>query len=125
MTRKYYYDEVKNWGQIKWALPSLDIILDGQSESVACQLEQLLPKSHDAPKQYYRFQAQLSNANDAMDDTSDENIANLEALAKLIIDQQGLDFDELSDQLLKQLNKTDAEPLKGLCCKNGGVAKTI
>lgn len=112
LTRKYHYKEVKNWGQIKWALPIIDMILDGQSESVDCQLEQLLPKSHDTPKQYYRFQAQLSNANDAMDDTSDENIARLEKLAELIIEEQGLDLDELSGLLLKQLNKTDAEPLK-------------
>lgn len=100
LTRKYLYDEAKNWGEIQWALPTLDIILDGQSESVDCQLAQLLPKAHNIPKQYYRFQAQLNHANDAIDDASDKNIAQLEELAKLIIEEQEQDLQELCDQLL-------------------------
>ncbi|SRR5579883_1329544 len=30
LTRSYNYDQVKNWGQLQWALPMLDVVFDGQ-----------------------------------------------------------------------------------------------
>lgn len=100
LIRKYPYDQAVNWGQLKWVQPVLDIALDGQSESVACQLEQLLPYAEDIPKQYYRFQGMLTKANDNMDDATPDNIKKLETLAELIIKERNKDLNELCEQLI-------------------------
>lgn len=102
LTRKFLYDQTKNWGLMGWVQPIINITMDGASESVACQLEQLLPRASDQPKQYYRFQAFLNpgKGNDEMDDVSDENLRRLENLAKEII-AQSADLDELCKNLLK------------------------
>jgi patatin-like phospholipase/acyl hydrolase len=101
LTRRYPYDEAKNWGLLGWVQPLLNITLDGSSESVAVQLEQLLPKAEKQPPQYYRFQQFLNSANDNMDDASKENIKNLEQIADLIIAQRTDDLDEMCKQLLE------------------------
>lgn len=100
LTRKYSLAEAKNWGLLGWVQPLLNITLDGSSESVAVQLEQLLPRAEDEPPQYYRFQQFLNEANDDMADASAENIKNLEKLAQLIIDERTDDLDQLCQQLL-------------------------
>ncbi|MBW4641619.1 MAG: patatin-like phospholipase family protein [Goleter apudmare HA4340-LM2] len=99
LTRKYHYDQAVNWGLIQWVEPLVNIMLDANSESIACQLEQLLPKADDIPKQYYRFQGILSEANDDMDDASPENIKRLENLARQIIQEGNLELNELCEQL--------------------------
>ena len=112
LMRPYKYDQVNRWGELQWALPVFDIVLDGQSESIACQLDRLLPKAESKPKQYYRFQSQLNNPNDDIDDTSSENIQKLKDLATQIIknkkqkkptpiQQWDNDWDEMCGQLLE------------------------
>lgn len=99
LTHKFDFDEAKGWGQIKWALPILNIMHDAQSEAVACQLDQLLISNGDS-KQYFRFQGLLSN--DAMDDASPENIMMLEALANNIITNNRFDLDKVCELLLEE-----------------------
>ncbi|WP_017654249.1 patatin-like phospholipase family protein [Fortiea contorta] len=101
LTRKYHYEQAVKWGLIQWVEPLVNIMLDANSESVACQLEQLLPKADDIPKQYYRFQGFLNEANDDMDDASQQNIERLEKLAKQIIRQKNSELDELCEQLIQ------------------------
>lgn len=101
LNRPYKYEKMKKWGLLKFVQPLINIILDGQSESVACQLDQLLPNANDKPKQYYRFQDFLKNCNDDMDDASSENIKHLEELAeKIIFDKKNSnDWHEMCEQL--------------------------
>jgi patatin-like phospholipase/acyl hydrolase len=104
MTRKYSYDTAKNWGLVGWVRPLLNITLDGSSESVDCQLEQLLPRATDYPPQYYRFQAFLSPRSESMDATRPEALKELEEIADQIIkekDEKG-ELDELCKQLLNE-----------------------
>ncbi|MBE9207461.1 patatin-like phospholipase family protein [Nostoc sp. LEGE 06077] len=107
LNRRYNYDQAVEWGLVQWVQPILNITLDGSSESVACQLEQWLPKADGYPKQYYRFQRQLTKANDNMDDTSPENIGRLITLARQIIEQRDSEFDELCQQLKQGLNQQE------------------
>jgi uncharacterized protein len=100
LTRRYPYEQAKHWGLLGWVQPLLNITLDGSSEAVSVQLEQLLPRADEKPPQYYRFQQFLNSANDNIDDASEKNIKNLEALAKLIIEERTDDLDELCKQLL-------------------------
>ncbi len=101
LTRKYSYDQTKTWGKLQWMIPALDIVFDGASESVSCQLEQLLPTVGNSPKHYYRFQELLNGVHDDMDDASPENIKNLENLAEKIIVEKGADITELCKQLVQ------------------------
>lgn len=103
LTRRYHYDMAKNWGLVGWVEPLLNIIFDGSSESVAVQLEQLLPKAQNNPPQYYRFQAFLNEANDDIDVADSENIEKLEELARQIIAERNQDLDELCQQLVEPL----------------------
>jgi patatin-like phospholipase/acyl hydrolase len=101
LTRRYPYDKAKNWGLLGWVEPLLNITLDGSSESVAVQLEQLLPKAQDKPSQYYRFQGFLDKGDDNIDVTKTENIENLEKLADQIINEKSdEEWKELCQQLL-------------------------
>lgn len=97
LTRRYNYETASNWGLVGWVQPLLNITLDGSSESVAVQLEQLLPKAQDRPPQYYRFQALLDAGKglDDMDNTEPQNLKNLENLAEEIIDKEANKLDEL------------------------------
>lgn len=98
--RVYRYDDIPGWGLLSWVQPLHNIVFDGQSESVTCQLEQLLPEADDEPKQYYRFQELLDNSNDDIDDARQVNISALEQLAQQIIQQREKDLNELCQQLL-------------------------
>lgn len=103
LTRRFPYEQAKNWGLLGWLEPLLNITLDGSSESVAVQLEQLLPKAQDKPPQYYRFQGFLDKGkgNDNIDVTDLQNIKNLEDLADEIIGVMSKrEWDELCQQLL-------------------------
>lgn len=99
-TRKYSYRDVKNWGQLKWALPMLNIMLDGQSESIAYQLDQLMINKGD-DRNYYRFQVPLSsdNGHDQMDNASPRNIEYLKKLGERLIGQRQESLDKLCEVL--------------------------
>ncbi|AKG22549.1 patatin-like phospholipase family protein [Calothrix sp. 336/3] len=109
LTRKYPYEQAKEWGLLGWIAPLINIIMDAASESVACQLEQLLPKATAEPQQYYRFQPQLNKANDDMDDVSRGNIYELETLGKLVIQQNSSEIDELCEQLMASWQASQLE----------------
>lgn len=105
LTRSYDYDRIKRWGQVQWIRPIINIVMDGQSEAVGCQLDQLLPEADGYPKQYYRFQPRLTRGNDDMDDPTSENIKKLEERAKLIIERRNEELDNLCKVLLETENK--------------------
>jgi len=102
LTKKYKYSDVKNWGQLQWAIPLLNVVLDGQSESVAYQLDQLMVTKGEN-RNYYRFQLQLSGENDhdQMDNASPSNIKYLEDLGNILIEQRQESLDKLCN-LLKE-----------------------
>lgn len=102
LTRRYDYERAANWGLVGWVQPLLNITLDGSSESVAVQLEQLLPRAQDEPPQYYRFQALLEAGKglDDMDNTEPENLKQLENLADKIIADNNKDLDALCKLLV-------------------------
>jgi len=103
VTRRYKYRDAKNWGLVKWALPLLNVVFDGQSESVAFQLDQLMVPKGDQEnnRNYYRFQLQLSseNAHDQMDNASPSNIEYLQKRAEKLIEHRKTELKELCDLL--------------------------
>ncbi|AFY55348.1 patatin [Rivularia sp. PCC 7116] len=99
LTRKFPYDEAVNWGKLQWLQPLINIFLDGASEVANYQLRQLLPDAQNIDKQYYRFQKELTEANDDLDNTTEENMKLLEKVAHTIISEQSRELDKLCEHL--------------------------
>jgi uncharacterized protein len=88
-TRRLPYDEVKDWGEIEWARPIIDVVFDGSADAVDAVLERLI-ESH-----YIRLQTQLDEASDDLDDASPENLAALRREAEQLITARSDDIDRL------------------------------
>ncbi len=97
-TKKFPYKEVSDWGKLEWAIPILDIVFDGVSDTVSYQMEQILP-DNGGGRRYYRFQATLDEE-DSLDDVTPENIARLRDYGKAIIAENGPLIEELCAALL-------------------------
>jgi len=95
------YARSRHWGLIGWARPVLRIALDGPNEAVDYQLRHLLPDTSDRPRRYYRFQAPLTEPEDAIDNTSPENIQSLKRLGDTLIHDNAALLDRLARQLLQ------------------------
>jgi patatin-like phospholipase/acyl hydrolase len=76
--KSYHYDDFKNAGEIKWLEPVIDILMSGNSETVAYQLTQMyLTLDPQFQKNYYRLEPGLKEACSEMDIATEENIGNL------------------------------------------------
>jgi len=71
-TRPLPWKKVRNWGALEWARPIIDILLDGQSDTVDFQARQVLEGS------YWRIQTELRRASDHLDNASEENLRALQ-----------------------------------------------
>ena len=45
-TRPLPYDKIKDWGQLEWARPVIDVVFDGGQDAVDIQLGALLPEGY-------------------------------------------------------------------------------
>jgi patatin-like phospholipase/acyl hydrolase len=88
-TRRLPYDEVKDWGQIEWARPIIDVVFDGSADIVDTVLQRLIDG------RYIRLQTRLEEASDDLDDASPENLAALRREAEQLIAQRSADIDRL------------------------------
>ena len=88
-TRPLPFDEVKDWGQLEWARPILDVVFDGSADAVDGQLAALVSD------RYIRLQTRLDEASDALDDASSENLAALRREAERLIVRRSADIDRL------------------------------
>ncbi|HMG67495.1 MAG TPA: patatin-like phospholipase family protein [Chitinophagaceae bacterium] len=94
--KRYSYDGFKNAGEIKWLEPIIDILMSGNSETVAYQLRQMyLTLEPENQKNYYRLEPGLKEACSEMDEATPENIQNLY--------QAGLTFVHDKKDLLEEI----------------------
>lgn len=94
--KKYKYDDFKNAGEIKWLEPVIDILMSGNSETVAYQLTQMyLTLEPENQKNYYRLEPELKEGCSEMDIVTSENINNLF--------QAGLSFVHDNKYLLEEI----------------------
>lgn len=68
--------EAQEWGALEWAIPIIDVLFDGNTDSVDYIARQLVGDG------YFRMQTELVIGLDDLDDVSSTNIAALEALAR-------------------------------------------
>jgi uncharacterized protein len=92
-TRPLHFDEVKDWGQINWARPILDVVFDGSADAVDLQLAALLEDG------YVRLQTPLVEAADDLDDASVGNLAALAREAERLIAARDADIDRVCERL--------------------------
>jgi patatin-like phospholipase/acyl hydrolase len=94
--KRYRYDDFKNVGELKWLEPVIDILMSGNSETVAYQLTQMyLTLDPENQKNYHRLEPDLKEACSEMDIASKENVNNLY--------QAGLSFVHDNKWLLEQI----------------------
>jgi predicted acylesterase/phospholipase RssA len=92
-TRPLPYDKIKDWGQLEWARPVIDVVFDGGQDAVDHQLRALLSD------RYVRLQTELEAASDDLDDASERNLGLLRREAEGLI----ADNDALIDDVCARL----------------------
>jgi patatin-like phospholipase/acyl hydrolase len=102
LTRCLPFEQTRNWGVLRWAVPVLDVVFDGASRTVDYQLRQLLPDISTTCKRYYRFQTTLDSHNHRLDNASPENITALKALACNLVDRESAELDRLCEKLTEK-----------------------
>jgi patatin-like phospholipase/acyl hydrolase len=76
--KRYRYDDFKNAGEIKWLEPVIDILMSGNSETVAYQLTQMYCREGtEDQNHYFRLEPDLKEACSEMDIATEDNINNL------------------------------------------------
>jgi len=102
--KSYAYRAAKDWGQLEWIKPVIDIMMSGNSETVHYHLRQIFDtlSKHDKAD-YYRLEPGLGNANNEMDDASPENLKALEDAAISFISKSEINekLDEITAKLLE------------------------
>lgn len=98
-SRKLPYKKIKRWGLVNWARPILDVVFDGISDTVDYQLGKILNNPDNSVRNYYRFQVDLNEGEGQLDNTSDENITNLQRYATELVQNKHQDLDEIRDKL--------------------------
>ncbi|MFW5719564.1 MAG: patatin-like phospholipase family protein [Candidatus Dojkabacteria bacterium] len=98
-TRSIMHENAKGWGLAQWAVPILDTVFDGISDTVDYQLKQILD-DYNGMQMYFRFQPTLEEVNQSLDDASPENIRKLKLLAETLVRERQRDIQTLSEMLL-------------------------
>jgi patatin-like phospholipase/acyl hydrolase len=104
LTDRLRYEAAAGWGLLQWARPLIDVVFDGVSDTVDFQLKQLLSHKADEPRRYYRFQTELVEVSDAMDDVRPENVRDLKLLAQTMIDGEEERLSELYNRLERKVH---------------------
>jgi uncharacterized protein len=102
LSRSLPYDQTKNWGVVRWAMPVLDVVFDGVSRTVDYQLRQLLPDAEGHSQRYFRFQTTLDGHQHSMDNASPENITALKGLAYDLIERESANLEKLCGELMEK-----------------------
>ena len=92
-TRPLPYEKIKDWGQLEWARPVIDVVFDGGQDAVDLQLRALLPDG------YVRLQTQLERASDDLDDAGEDNLRGLREEAEELIARETETIDEVCARL--------------------------
>lgn len=80
------------WGLAEWAVPILEIVLDGAAKAVEYEMAQINAQGAD-PLEYHRLQSDLPTASHALDDASPANLVKLQADAETLIAETGAQLD--------------------------------
>lgn len=100
----YTYSEIKDWGPLGWAKPSIDIGLEGGPQMTEYYLKQISSTVRRA--KYYRIQPELYGADPALDNATPENLENLRDAGIRNAEFHDKTLDEIAQLLIDQESKT-------------------
>ena len=90
----FHYSEVKDWGLAQWAVPVLEIMMSGVSETVDYQLKQIF-QTTAVPDHYVRLQTELSDRNAGLDNAQRENVRELQEIGQALAEARGDELDRI------------------------------
>lgn len=94
-TREISAEETQEWGALEWALPIIDVLFDGASQSADYITRQCIGDG------YFRLQTKLTKG---MDDLDDVSATNINALAELAQDYlREPEVDKMLDDIVARL----------------------
>jgi hypothetical protein len=106
VTKTMDYKKAKGKGALFWVQPTISITMDGVSEVVHYQLNELFPPvkcDNDFYKQrYYRFQPVLPEKNSGLDDASPSNIRELCIIAERAVIEHDHELDAIAEELRRR-----------------------
>ena len=85
-------------GLLGWAKPILDVVFDGVSRTTEYQLEQLLPPVRGVQR-YYRFQTDLADSEDEMDNIFPANLRRLRERAEFLVREKMAELGAICERL--------------------------
>ena len=99
--KPYLYKDFKDAGMIAWIQPLIDIMMSGNSETVAYQLRQIYDTLKPADtNDYYRIQPALKKEQSAMDNADPENLKALHNIGKASVLENKDKLDAIVDKLI-------------------------
>lgn len=100
--KKFPYEDVKNWGQVEWVEPLINIMMTGVAETVNYQIIQIYD-AVERPNQYLRISPNLSHEQPLpIDDASEEKISDLLRIGKDQAEKYNEQLDKFIDLLLAE-----------------------
>lgn len=99
------HEKARNWGVMEWIKPLIDVMMDGNSDTVAYQLDQII--GAQASSDYYRIQARLTKDSAEMDNVKESNMRKLKIIGDETIADASKEIQEICDKLLAQLKDVE------------------
>ncbi len=91
------HDKAKNWGVMEWIKPLIDVMMDGNSDTVAYQLHSIIKSQPNS--EYFRLQAKLTKDSSDIDNAKKENLRKLKIIASELISEESATIDEICELL--------------------------
>lgn len=96
-SKSYTHDQVKDWGQVKWVKPVIEIMMSGSSATTHYHLNKIYDtlSSQSDKENYHRLEPAIKSADLQMDNASKKNLIALKEDALNYVSKEEVD-DEIS-----------------------------
>jgi patatin-like phospholipase/acyl hydrolase len=98
--KPYYYEDAKDWGNIHWMKPLIDMVMSASVETVDFELQQMF-RTCKEKDHYIRLNPELIKLNPDMDDTSDKNVESLKQISDSFVEDNKSMLHRTVEQLLQ------------------------
>lgn len=98
--KSYAYSEIKDWGPLGWAKPSIDIALEGGPQMTEYYLGQVASTVKNS--KFYRIQPDLYGADPALDNATPENLERLRDAGIRNADAFDQTLEEIAESLVNR-----------------------
>ncbi len=112
-SKSYSYDNVKDWGQIKWVKPVIEIMMSGSSSTTHYHLNKIydtLALQTDK-ENYHRLEPLVKSADSQMDNASLENLLKLKEDALSYVSREEVDeeLEAIANKLIEYRKEEDVK----------------